>query len=272
MELQLSGKTALVTGATSGIGTAIAEAFAREGAQVAIGGRSRQRAELVAAAIRSEGGVAVVAVGDLGTEEGVDATAQAALDGLGHVDILVNNAGGRATVRGADTFFDVTYDDMVATYRMNVAGAMGLVRALVPAMIERKWGRMIQISSGSGTTPTGTIPDYGAAKAALINFSLCASKALARTGVTSNTVSPGMIAGTDGLNRWLRELGQQQGWGDDISKSERYALDNLMTQAVDRMGRVDDIANAVLYLASPVADFITGANLRVSGGNNPSVN
>lgn len=272
MDLQLAGRTALVTGATSGIGTGIAEAFAREGVHVAIGGRNRERAELVAAGIRSQGGVAVVAVGDIGTEAGVEETARAALAGLGHVDILVNNAGGRANQRGADGFFEVTFDDMVATYRMNVAGAMGLARLLVPGMIERGWGRLIQISSGSGTTPTGTIPDYGAAKAALINFSLGACKALARTGVTSNTVSPGMIAGTDGLNEWLRAVGEEQGWGDDIARSEEYALANLMQQAVGRMGRVDDIANAVLYIASPLADFVSGANLRVSGGNNPSVN
>lgn len=271
MELGLRGKRALVTGATMGIGEAIAMTLAAEGVAVAVNGRDQPRGNAVVEAIRAAGGTAVLTLGDVGTESGAKAVAANALEGLGGVDILINNAGGRAGEAGAASFWDVPSEDFVATYEKNVVAAMRLMRQLVPGMQERGWGRVIQIASGIAFTPTGTLPDYAAAKAAMVNMTLGAAKALANTGVTVNTVSPGMIE-TPSLSAWLMEVGKQQGLGDDRTRIEAFVLQNYVHQTVSRLGRVADVADLVTYVASARADFVTGADLRVDGGASPSIN
>lgn len=271
MDLQLNGKRALVTGSTSGIGTAIARTLAREGAAVAINGRNRHAGEEVVEAIRAEGGTAVLAIGDLSSDAGADATVAAALEGLGGVDILVNNAGGRSSENGTTSFLDLTPEEWIGTFQMNVLATLRLAKRLTPAMVERHWGRLIQISSGAGMTPTGATADYAAAKASISNFTVGLSKGLSKTGVTINTVSPGMIM-TPGLDGWIADIARQQGFGDDRAKSEAFAIANYVPQTVEQFGQVDDIANIVAYLASPLAGFVNGANFRVDGGYSPSVN
>jgi NAD(P)-dependent dehydrogenase (short-subunit alcohol dehydrogenase family) len=147
---------------------------------------------------------------------------------------------------------------------------MRLMTRLVPGMIERGWGRIIQISSGIGTTPTGTLADYASAKAGMTNMALGAAKALANTGVTVNAISPGMID-TPGVSGWLDEVGRQQGLATR-AEVEQFVLRTYVIQTVNRIGRVEDVADLVAYVASTKADFITGANLRVDGGASPSIN
>ncbi len=208
------------------------------------------------------------AIGDLSNDEGANAVADAALDAFGGIDILVNNAGGSSDEE-AKSWFKVDLAEWVQTYQKNVVAAGRLIHRMAPAMKERGWGRIIQISSAAGTIPTSAQPDYGPAKAAMINMSLGLSKALAKTGVTVNTVSPGMIR-TAGLEDFLRGFAAKRGWDDDIDRAADYILQGT-GQTVNRIGEVDDIAHAVAYLASPLADFVNGVNLHLDGGGSSSI-
>ena len=271
MDLNLEGKRALVTGSTAGIGAEIARVLAREGAAVAISGRSERRGRALVDEINGAGGKAVLALGDVADDAGADAAAAAALEGLGGVDILVNNAGGFAGSSTVSTLFGVPASDWARTADMNVGAAVRMIQRLVPAMRERGWGRVIQITSSAAMTPSGETPDYAAAKAAMANLSLTVAKALRNTGVTANTVSPGIVL-TRSVVRWFKQIGEREGWGDDLAKSEDWLLKHHHPQLVGRIGRVEDIADAVAFLSSGRADYINGANIRIDGGASPSLN
>lgn len=268
MELQLAGKRALVTGSSSGIGVGIAEMLAAEGASVIINGRNQARVDAVAARLAASGAEVATACGDLSTDEGAAAVAETALAAFGRIDILVNNAGGSAELKDAN-WFTATSDDWTDTYNRNTLAALRLIHAFVPAMKERGWGRIINISTAAAITPTSGQADYGPAKAAMLNMSLGLSKALKRTGVTSNTISPGMIR-TEGLLRVLKQMAEKRGWGDDLGMAEDYIAKGG-GQTVKRIGEVEDIAYAVVMLASPKADFLNGINFHVDGGISPSL-
>jgi len=268
MDLKLAGKRALVTGSSSGIGAEIARTLAREGVSIVVHGRNVERAEAVAEQIRQAGGVAAVVCGDVSNDEGGASIAAGALAAFDGIDILVNNAGGSADTPNKG-WFGATPADWIGTYEKNVLAAVRLIHALAPDMKARGWGRIINIGTGASTTPTPGQADYGPAKAAMLNMSLGLSKALSRTGVTSNTVSPSMIR-TEGLTRFLTQLAQKRGWGDDVAKAEELVM-NGGGQTVGRVGETHDIAYAVAMLASPNADFINGANFRIDGGTSPSV-
>jgi NAD(P)-dependent dehydrogenase (short-subunit alcohol dehydrogenase family) len=135
-------------------------------------------------------------------------------------------------------------------------------------MKDRGWGRVIQIGSMAGTMPTSAQPDYAAAKAAMLAMSLGLSKALKGTGVTVNTVTPGMID-TEGLQEFLRAFADKRGW-DDVQQAADYILKGT-GQTVLRIGRPEDVANAVAYLASPVADFVNGVNIHMDGGGTANI-
>jgi NAD(P)-dependent dehydrogenase (short-subunit alcohol dehydrogenase family) len=269
MDLQLAGKRALVTGSSAGIGVAIAELLAAEGASVIVNGRNQERARAVADRIIAAGGKAAVACGDLSTDEGAAEVAQTARAAFGGIDILVNNAGGSAEIPNK-SWFAASTDYWLETYQRNVLAAVRLIHILAPDMKAQGWGRIINIGTGAAITPTSGQPDYGPAKAAMLNMSLGLSKALSQTGVTSNTVSPGMIR-TEGLTRFLTDFAAKRGWGDDLAKAEDYVRQGG-GQTVKRIGEVRDIAYAVAMLASPRSDFINGTNLHVDGGISPALN
>lgn len=269
MDLDLTGRRALVTGSSSGIGAGIAAELAAEGALVVVHGRNAERANAVAAKIVAGGGKAAVAIGDLSTNEGAAGVAEQALAAFGGIDILVNNAGGSFDTPDP-SFFSVTPENLVATYEANTVAAFRLIQALAPAMRDRGWGRVINIATAAAVTPTSAQPDYGPAKAAMVNLSLGLSKTLRMTGVTVNCVSPGMIR-TEGLMEFLGNFAQKRGWGDDIPKAEEYFVKGT-GQTVGRVGEVTDIAYAVVMLASPRADIINGTNFHVDAGISPAIN
>jgi len=268
MDYQLTGKRALVTGSSSGIGAGIARYLAAEGAAVVIHGRDAKRAEAVAASIIEQGGTAAVALGDLAVDAGAAAVVEQARAAFEGIDILVNNAGGGAEVADK-SWFAMPLAEWEASWQKNVMAAGRLIHALAPAMAERGWGRIIQISTSAATTPTSAQPDYGPSKAALNNLSLGLSKALANTGITVNTISPGMIH-TEGLDKFLAAFAAKRGWGDDTARAMEYILKGT-GQTVNRVGRVEDIGYAVAFLASPLGGFINGVNLKVDGGISPSL-
>ena len=268
MNFDLGGKRALVTGSSSGIGAGIASVLAAEGVSVVVHGRNAERADAVADAIRADGGRAATAIGDLSAEAGAADVAAAAAEAFGGIDILVNNAGG-ASETGVQSWFKLPVSEWGATYERNVLSAGYLIHALVPAMKDSGWGRVIQIASAAGIIPTSGQPDYGPSKAAMINMSMGLSKALAGSGVTVNTVMPGMIM-TDGLKDFLRIFAERRGWGDDIDTAADYVLKGT-GQTVHRIGQVSDIAYAVMVLASPHAGFFNGMNLHIDGGATGSI-
>jgi 3-oxoacyl-[acyl-carrier protein] reductase len=268
MDLKLAGKRALVTGSSSGIGTGIARLLAEEGALVVVHGRNGERLAKVASDLEAKGATVVSVLGDLATDEGADHVASVATDAFGGIDILVNNAGGSSDEE-KKSWFDVPLTEWVATFQKNVVAAGRLIHHLVPGMKERGWGRVIQISSGAGIIPTSAQPDYGPAKAAMVNMSMGLSKALTSSGVTVNTVSPGMIM-TEGLMDFLRVFAAKRGWGEDTDRAADYILKGC-GQTVNRIGQVEDVAYAVVLLASPRGDFLNGINIHLDGGGTGSI-
>ncbi|MCB2074023.1 MAG: SDR family oxidoreductase [Novosphingobium sp.] len=264
MDLQLAGKRALVTGASSGIGVEIARHMAREGAAVVVHGRDRERAARTAGEIEDAGGRAIVAIGDLSTDEGADAVVAVAEEELGGVDILVNNVGGggSAEVRG---WQDIPVPDYLDTYNVNVLSGLRLVQRLVPAMVDRGWGRVVNISSTVAHQPMGMMHDYAAAKLALENLSLNLSRNLAPKGVTVNTVLSGLVM-TPAARAYVEALRDEHQWPHEEEAMQQRYIEEFNPQLVPRLGRPEEIAVAVVFLASPLSDYTTGAVLRVDGG------
>jgi 3-oxoacyl-[acyl-carrier protein] reductase len=270
MDLQLREKRALVTGSSSGIGAGIARILAAEGVHVVVQGRDAERANRVAAEIRTQGGRAEVALGDLSCDESAARVSEAVITKLGGVDILINNAGGRTTV-GNPPWLDIGLEDWRATYEQNVGAAVRMVRALAPGMKERGWGRIIQIASAAATQTEPDLGEYQAAKAALVNVSCSLAKTFAHTGITVNTVSPGMVL-TPAAHGWMTSVASERGWGGHFEEIERRFTREVIPLSVARIGRPEDIGRLIAFLASPLAAYVTGANFRIDGGQCRSVN
>ncbi len=266
MDLQISDKRALVTGSTDGIGKAIAERLAGEGARVVVHGRNREKADRVAADIREGGGHVDVAIGDVGTDDGV-AEAVAAIKRHGPVDILVNNAGHYDN----RTWWTATTEDWVGTYQTDVLSAVRFIKALVPDMKNRGWGRVIQIGSGTGSQPFAGYPQYCAVNAARTNATVSLARELQGSGVTSNIVSPGLIV-TDSVRSWFTQLGKEKGWGDTWEDIEAAAVREVLPNDIGRFGTPNEIADVVAFLASPRSSYVSGANWRVDGGAMIAIN
>jgi len=267
MELQLQNKMALVTGSTAGIGESIAKTLAQEGARVVIHGRKADAAKRVTAEILEGGGQAKSVLGDLADDEQAAHVAEAAKDAFGHIDILINNAG----VFPQRGWWDSTPTQWVELYNQNVASMVRMIQAFVPDMKQNGWGRVINISSGAGFQPMAGMPDYAATKSANILITASLAKEVGSSGVTVNTVSPGPIV-TPGAKALLRQLAQQEGWIDDWAEIERKASSEFVPTTLQRFGRPEEIAAAVVFLSSPLASYIHGANLRVDGGYGVAVN
>ena len=264
MDYGLKGKRALVTGSSSGIGEGIARRLAEAGVTVAVHGRNEARTAAVADALREAGGEAIAVTGDL-VEDGAAERIRERIDAqLGGIDILVNNAGGRFGGFNHMDWFGIPAAEWVGSYKLNVVAAALMIEQLVPGMKARGWGRTIQISSGIAIQQPPVFPDYQAAKTALNSMSGSLAKALAGTGVTSNVISAGVIY-TPGSDDQLAGAAKAFGLEDWTKDERRFALE-FFHHSVGRMGRPDDLAAAVLYLASPQADFVTGAHLVVDGG------
>jgi len=266
VDLNLSGKKALVTGSSRGIGEAIVRKLALEKAIVIVHGRDEARAEKVANEIVSLGAIAHVVVGDLTHDDEVEQLLEKAQKLVGSIDILINNAGGSGGVK--ENWQDTQPASWANAYDRNVLAALRVTTRLLPAMQAAKWGRVINISSLAATMPPPTAPDYSACKAAINAMTASLAKAVAADGVTVNAVSPGTLHSST-LDARFREVAEERGlcskdapWAE----IERAVLPLFAHVPVGRVGRLDEIAAAVAFLACPIAGYITGINLRVDGG------
>lgn len=267
MDLKLQGRRVLVTGSSSGIGEATARMLAQEGAAVVVHGRNRERAARVAAEIKAAG----IAIGDLGTDEGaaaVHAEARAALGGS--IEILINNAGGSSTGNSSKPPSSISAADYVANYHGNMLSAVRLVLLALPDMVAAKFGRIVNVSSAVAIQPNNVGVDYSTAKAALNNFTVSLAGSLKATGVTVNTVTPGVIM-VDGLLRFGRAR-----YGDPQMPLEQVTqkmADEKIFQLppAGRLGQPEEVAMVTCMLASPGLGYVTGSNYRVDGGQVRSV-
>lgn len=264
MDLRLSGKRALVTGGSSGIGAGIARVLAGEGVDVAVHGRDAERAQAAAAEVRACGARSAVVLGSVTSDADCDAIADAALEALGGIDILVNSAGG-VVAQGNPQWNEVSSEDWLEGFSLNVVSVIRLAKKLTPGMIERGWGRIITISSVGGKRLSGRLPEYGSVKAAVDHLTGNLSHALASHGVTVNAIAPGTVL-TPQAERWVDTVAEQQGWGGDPAERERRYVAEWSPQPVPRLGRVEEIASAAAFLASPLSDYTTGMIMRVDGG------
>lgn len=252
MDLHLSGKTAVVTGAGKGIGLAITRALAAEGVRVVAGSRHVGSFDVE--------GVHPYAV-DLADPSGPADLVEAAVSTLGGLDILVNNVGGVHPRTGG--FLSVTDDDWMATLTINLLSAVRVTRAALPYLLQREAGTIVTVSSVNATLPDPLVIDYSAAKAALYSFCKSLSKELGPKGIRVNTVSPGPVAtdlwlGSDGVAATVA----QSGAGDPESVVKGVAARSV----TGRFTQPEEVADLVLLLASDRAGNVTGADFVIDGG------
>jgi 3-oxoacyl-[acyl-carrier protein] reductase len=268
MDLKLTGRRVLVTGSSSGIGEAIVRRLAEEGALVVVHGRNRERAEAIAAEI----GAAGTAIGDLSTDDAAATVHDEAVRALGGpIEILINNAGGNSRGNTTKTPIEIAIEDWIANYHGNMLAHVRLCQLAVPDMIAARFGRVINVSSAVAVQPNNLGSDYSAAKSALNNFTVSLAGSLKNTGITVNTVSPGIIA-VDGLLRFGRaKYGMPDATIEELTV--KFAADGAFdVPPAGRLGTPDDLALIICTLASPLSGFVTGANYRVDGGQVRSLN
>jgi len=252
MQIDLSGKRAVVTGSSQGIGLAIAQGLARAGASVVLTGRDA--AKLDAAAGTVDGEVTTVA-GDVTTDEGTAALLEAVPD----ADVLVNNLG----VFGARPALEITDDEWRRYFETNVLTAVRLTRAWLPGMRERGWGRVQYIASDSAVAIPAEMVHYGVSKTALLAVARGFAKEAAGSGVTVNSVIAGPTH-TGGVEEFVYSLvGRDLPWDE---AQRRFMREHRPASLLQRLIEPEEIANMCVYLASPLASATTGGALRVDGG------
>ncbi|MBK8441574.1 MAG: 3-oxoacyl-[acyl-carrier-protein] reductase [Rhodobacter sp.] len=238
----LTGKTALVTGASGGIGAGIARVLHAAGATVGLSGTRVEPLEALAAEL---GAGATVLACDLSDPEAVEGLVKRAVEAMGSVDILVNNAG----ITRDGLAMRMSDDDWQAVLDVNLTAAFRLCRAAIRSMMKARWGRIVNISSVVGQTGNGGQVNYAASKAGLVGMSKSLAAEVASRGITVNAVAPGFI---------------ETAMTEKLNDAQRAGI--LGAVPAGRMGTPAEIAAAVLYLASPEAGYVTGATLHVNGG------
>ncbi len=247
----LTKKVALITGAASGIGESIAQTFAHAGAFVYVADVDEINANRVADAIIAAGGAATALSLDVSSKAACKETAAKVMDESGQLDILVNNAG----IGHVGTLLTTDIEDLERLFAVNVGGVFNLTKAFLPFMVERKYGVIINIASIGGVIAIRDRVAYCTTKFAVVGFTKCIALDHALDGIRCNSICPGRVE-TSFVSARIAEY-------PDPEKAYREMSE---TQAVGRMGKPEEIAAAVLYLASDEAAFVTGTALEIDGG------
>lgn len=258
MNIDLTGKTALVTGSTSGIGHAIAKGLAATGAEVVINGRTQPKVDAaVAEIVKAVPGARVKGVAaDVSTAAGCAALVAALPD----VDILINNAG----IFEPKGFFDIPDEDWTRFFEVNVMSGVRLSRAYMRGMLKRNWGRIVFISSESGLNIPKEMIHYGMSKTAQLSISRGLAELTKGTAVTVNSVLPGPTM-SEGVETFVKDLAKQSGESVDEAAAN-FVKQNRPTSLIQRFASVDEIANMVVYVSSKESSATNGAALRAEGG------
>jgi 3-oxoacyl-[acyl-carrier protein] reductase len=243
--MTLSGRVALVTGASQGIGRTCALRLAAEGATVAVAARNQEKLDELVREITASGGKAAAFALDVGDEDQVKATFKAALEQLDKIDILVNNAG----ITRDQLVMRMKRSDWDSVLNTNLTSAYLCIQQAMSSMLKQRWGRIINITSIFGQMGQAGQANYAASKAGLIGLTMAIAREVGSRSITCNAVAPGFIetAMTSGLN-------------DDFKQNA------LKMIPLARIGKSEDVANAVAFLASEQASYITGHVLNVNGG------
>jgi 3-oxoacyl-[acyl-carrier protein] reductase len=243
--MNLSGRVAFVTGASQGIGYGCARKLAEAGATVAVGARNHQKLEELVAQINSAGGTTAPFVMDVGDEEQIKTAFKAAIAQFGKIDILVNNAG----ITRDQLVMRMKRADWDSVLNTNLTSAYLCTQQVMSSMLKQRWGRIINITSIFGQMGQAGQANYAASKAGLIGLTMAIAREVGSRGITSNAVAPGFI-----------ETAMTEGLSEELKQSA------LKMIPLGRIGAVDDVANAVRFLASDEASYITGHVLSVNGG------
>lgn len=252
----LRGEVAWVTGASRGIGRACAEALARAGAKVALSARNEGELEAVAEGIRAAGGEAVAFPLDLSDRPAIEAAAERIGERLGPVTVVVNNAG----LAKSAPLHQTSYEDLERLMAVNYVAPFWVIRSVLPGMLERRHGRVVNIASTAGRTGHRYTAAYTASKHALVGLTRALAVEVAARGITANAVCPGWTE-TDLLEEALENIGRTTG------RPREEAADALARMnPMRRLMKPEEIARAVVFLADPAAGGITGQLLGVDGG------
>jgi NAD(P)-dependent dehydrogenase (short-subunit alcohol dehydrogenase family) len=258
MKIDLSGKTALVTGSTSGIGHAIAKGLAAVGADVVVNGRTQGKAEAAADAIAKA--VPGTKVRGVAADVSTAAGCKTLMEALPDVDILINNAG----IFEPRDFFDIPDADWSRFFEVNVMSGVRLSRAYMPGMLKRNWGRIVFISSESALNIPKEMIHYGMTKTAQLAVSRGLAEMTRGTAVTVNSVLPGPTM-SEGVETFVKDLARQNGQSLDEAATQ-FVKQFRPTSLLQRFASVEEIANMVVYVSSTQSSATNGAALRAEGG------
>lgn len=258
MKIDLSGKLAVVTGSTAGIGYAIAKGLVLAGATVVVNGRTAAAVERAVAKLKTEAADADIrgVAADLSSAEGCDTLVAA----QPWADILVNNAG----IYQLQDFFEIPDAEWTRFFEMNVMSGVRLSRAYLPGMMQRHWGRVLFLSSESGLNIPVDMIHYGFTKTAYLSISRGLAKRVAGTGVTVNAILPGPTL-SEGVQTLLQAEQKESGLSLEETATA-FVMKHRPSSIIRRAATVEEVANLVVYTASPQASATTGAALRVDGG------
>lgn len=243
--MTLSGRVALVTGASQGIGRACAIKLATSGAQVAVAARNQEKLNVLVQEISATGGKAAAFPMDVGDEEQIKSAFKAAIGQFGKIDILVNNAG----ITRDQLVMRMKRSDWDSVLNTNLTSAYLCIQGVIGSMLKQRWGRIINITSVFGQTGQAGQANYAASKAGLIGLTMAIAREVGSRNITCNAVAPGFI-----------ETAMTSGFSEEFKQSA------LSMIPLGRIGTPEDVANSVKFLASEEASYITGHVLNVNGG------
>lgn len=256
MDLGISGRVALVTGGSKGIGRAVAAGLASEGCRIAIAARGAEALRETAESLAAKGAEVLTVAADLAEPDAARRVVESVVARFGRLEILVNNAG---AIRGGD-FLTTPAEAWADDWRLKVLGYVRMAQAAIPIMRTGHWGRIVNVIGAAARNPATTYMAGGIANAGLINFTRALADLGAPDGILVNAVSPGATA----TERWDRLVAQQaQAQGQSV---ETLRAEVAGKQPLGRIGRPEDVADLVLFLASERASFLTGASITVDGG------